>query len=163
MCVFKTERPGGGGKENERAAQKLKIPTCTSLPRKPFLFPNEAMKDEPEPRETNIFLYGKSAGEGTKCPSPNMHGRAPAPARRRHPIHSISPRTLWGCKSHFFSTFRAAPRSLLAFLIWMKPNVPWFETFNNFPGREHIFFPHLIYFSPCGLPDYLPNILQRIY
>jgi len=46
-----------GGEENKRAAQKkLKIPTRTSLPRKPFLFPNEAVKDKPEPKETNIFL-----------------------------------------------------------------------------------------------------------
>lgn len=46
-----------GGEENKRAAQKkLKIPTHTSLPRKPFLFPNEAVKDKPEPKETNIFL-----------------------------------------------------------------------------------------------------------
>lgn len=46
MCL-RQKGQGGGREENKRAAQKkIKIPGCTSLPRKPFLFSNKAMKDE---------------------------------------------------------------------------------------------------------------------
>lgn len=45
--MFKTEGPGGRKRrEQESCPKKIKIPACTSLPRKLFLFSNKVVKDE---------------------------------------------------------------------------------------------------------------------
>lgn len=62
MCL----RQKGRGEEEKRTRElpkKIKIPACTSLPRKLFLFSNKAMKDE---RDKPFPIWEKPVQEGTE-------------------------------------------------------------------------------------------------
>lgn len=63
--MFKTEGPAGRRRREQESCpkKKIKIPGCTSLPRKLFLFSNKAMKDE---RDKYFPIGEKLIEEGTE-------------------------------------------------------------------------------------------------